>query len=118
MSRLKHLRNGKDWHRAEIVAALHMSGTSVERLSRQHGFNCRALALGLTRAWPKAEIIIANALGMKPEDIWPSRYDGTTRRRGLRPNSALAIKERVSNANVSTVRNARNVDVVDMREAA
>ncbi|EGH8691112.1 helix-turn-helix domain-containing protein, partial [Salmonella enterica] len=28
-----------------------------------------------TRSWPRAERIIADALGITPQEIWPSRYD-------------------------------------------
>ena len=33
-----------------------------------------ALANTLTRRWPKGERLIAEALGIAPEQIWPSRY--------------------------------------------
>ena len=44
----------KNWHRADIVAAL-----------KKKGWSLRAL---------KGERIIAAAIGVKPEEIWPERY--------------------------------------------
>ncbi|WP_080092290.1 helix-turn-helix domain-containing protein [Salmonella enterica] len=47
-----------DWHPADIIAGLASS----------------TLANALTRHWPKGERLIAEALDVAPEDIWPSRY--------------------------------------------
>ncbi|ECG1336568.1 hypothetical protein DS259_21380 [Salmonella enterica subsp. indica] len=35
------------------------------------------LANALIRHWPKGERLIAEALGIAPEHIWPSRYRKT-----------------------------------------
>ncbi len=70
----KSLKEGSDWHRADIVAALKKRGISVRQLSRESGLGENTLANALRSPWPKGERIIANAIGMKPEDIWPSRY--------------------------------------------
>ncbi|WP_318363131.1 helix-turn-helix transcriptional regulator [Enterobacter sp.] len=63
-----------DWHKADILAALHKKGISMAALSREHGLSSSTLANALTRPWPKGELIIADALGQKPETIWPDRY--------------------------------------------
>ncbi|WP_083460545.1 helix-turn-helix domain-containing protein [Gulbenkiania mobilis] len=64
-----------DWHRADIVAALHKAGWSLRRLSQEAGLSAGALNNALDRPWPKAERIIAAAIGEAPEAIWPSRYE-------------------------------------------
>ena len=64
-----------DWHRSDIVAALHKAGWSLRRLSQQAGLSAGALNNALDRPWPKAERIIAAAIGEAPETIWPSRYE-------------------------------------------
>lgn len=64
----------QDWHRADIVAALHKAGWSLRQLSVQHGYKPTTLGTALVRPWPKGEGIIAAALGKPPQDIWPSRY--------------------------------------------
>ncbi|WP_080962070.1 helix-turn-helix domain-containing protein [Chromobacterium subtsugae] len=63
-----------DWHRADIVAALHKAGWSLRKLSREAGLSDGALNNALDRPWPKAERIIAAAIDEAPEHIWPSRY--------------------------------------------
>ncbi|MDF7667112.1 helix-turn-helix transcriptional regulator [Orbaceae bacterium ESL0727] len=63
-----------DWHQADIIAALKKKGTTLARLSRQSGLSSSTLSNALVRPWTKGEIIIANALGVDPEKIWPSRY--------------------------------------------
>ena len=63
-----------DWHPADIIAALKKRGTSLSALSRQAGLASSTLANTLTRRWPKGERLIAEALEVAPEKIWPSRY--------------------------------------------
>ncbi|WP_281661004.1 helix-turn-helix domain-containing protein [Microvirgula aerodenitrificans] len=64
----------QDWHRADIVAALHKAGWSLRRLSVEAGLSAGALSNALDRPWLKAENLIASAIGVEPEVIWPSRY--------------------------------------------
>ncbi|EOE6853860.1 helix-turn-helix domain-containing protein [Cronobacter sakazakii] len=63
-----------DWHPADIIAALRKKGTSLAALSRASGLSSSTLANALTRPWPKGEYLIAEALGVHPSAIWPSRY--------------------------------------------
>ncbi|MES9873115.1 MAG: helix-turn-helix transcriptional regulator [Candidatus Sedimenticola sp. 6PFRAG7] len=65
----------RDWHPADIKAALEKAGWSLSKLSLHHGYRSRnTLKNALTRKWPKAERLIAEAIGAQPEAIWPSRY--------------------------------------------
>ncbi|MBZ6767808.1 transcriptional regulator [Klebsiella oxytoca] len=64
----------KDWHPADIVAALHKRGTSLAKLSRKAGLASSTLSNTLTRPWPKGEWLIAIALELHPSEIWPGRY--------------------------------------------
>ncbi|EMA4769353.1 helix-turn-helix transcriptional regulator [Cronobacter sakazakii] len=63
-----------DWHPADIIAALCKKGTSLAALSRASGLGSSTLANALTRPWPKGEYLIAEAPGVHPSAIWPSRY--------------------------------------------
>lgn len=65
-----------DWHRADIVAALRKAGWSLRKLSVHYGFSPGCLANALNIPYPNGERLIAAAIGVKPWDIWPSRYDG------------------------------------------
>jgi Ner family transcriptional regulator len=73
----------RDWHRAEVMAALRMTPEewTLRELSLAHGYSGNAVGEALRRPWPAVERIIADALGMEPQEIWPSRYlpDGTPR---------------------------------------
>ncbi|QZN94604.1 helix-turn-helix domain-containing protein [Symbiopectobacterium purcellii] len=64
----------QDWHPADIIAAIKRKGTSLAALSRASGLASSTLANALTRRWPKGERLIAQAIKVSPEEIWPSRY--------------------------------------------
>lgn len=64
-----------DWDRAIIVAKLHMKGWSIRKLSKHHEYaDPTTLSQALNKPWPKGEKLIAEAIGVTPADIWPSRY--------------------------------------------
>lgn len=68
------IQYSNDWHKADIIAAIHKKGSSLAELSRLAGLSSSTLANTLTRPWPKGERIIAEFLGVAPMVIWPSRY--------------------------------------------
>ncbi|HBC3365146.1 Nlp family transcriptional regulator [Vibrio parahaemolyticus] len=61
----------EDVPRHYIAAGLRDHGWSVAVLSKVKGVE---LKNALDRPWPKGEKIIAEALGVEPEHIWPVRY--------------------------------------------
>lgn len=63
-----------NWHRADILAALKKRNLSLAKLSRLNGYSSNCLANALDRPYPKAEKIIAKAIGENPETVWPERY--------------------------------------------
>lgn len=63
-----------DWHPADTIAALRKAGWSFRKLSQHHGYSPGTLKNALYRRWPKAERLIAEAIGVSPSVIWPSRY--------------------------------------------
>ncbi|GHD63737.1 helix-turn-helix domain-containing protein [Jeongeupia chitinilytica] len=65
----------EDWHPADVVCALRKQGWSLRKLSLHHGYaDGGTLKCALSRPWPKAERLIAEAIGTSPAEIWPSRY--------------------------------------------
>lgn len=64
----------ENWHRADIVAALKKKGWSLRALSVEAGLGPDTLRVALQSPYLKAEKIIAAAIGVKPEEIWPERY--------------------------------------------
>ncbi|EPC02437.1 hypothetical protein L861_08675 [Litchfieldella anticariensis FP35 = DSM 16096] len=77
MNEKKRLKKqaSQDWHRADIVAAIHKAGWTLRKLATHHGYKqATTLSVALDRPWPKGERIIASAIGVDPAIIWPSRY--------------------------------------------
>jgi len=64
-----------DWRKADIKAALRQKGVTLKGLTLANGYrSVDACAQALQRPYPKVERIIAAAIGVAPEEIWPSRY--------------------------------------------
>jgi len=82
-----------DWHPADIVAALRKAGWSLRQLSRHHGYHPSNLQHAMRFSRPGAERLIADAIGIPPERIWPTRYAQRTQRttrRGRKSGSTEA----------------------------
>ena len=64
-----------DWDAEDVKAAVRKSPhKSFAALGRAHGLEAGTLRAALTKSAPRYEAIIAAALGLQPQDIWPSRY--------------------------------------------
>lgn len=93
----------QDWHRADIKAALEKAGTSMSKLSREHNYCSGSVRMVLNVPWPKMEKIVAAALGLSPQTIWPTRYrpDGSPKsgrgERGLGRYKPAAVVYSVAN---------------------
>ncbi|MCJ8304806.1 helix-turn-helix domain-containing protein [Shewanella sp.] len=66
-----------DMLRLDIVCSLHKKGLTIKSLSLKAGYAAGTLSKALDRPWTKGERIIAEALEMKPQDIWPTRYENS-----------------------------------------
>lgn len=64
-----------DWPSHYIVYRLRENGHSLRRLARLNRYCASAGSLAMCRPWPNMERIIATAIGITPQEIWPSRYD-------------------------------------------
>lgn len=80
----------KDWHPADVKAALEKSGTSLRALARQYGYS--HIARVLQCQWFAAEQIVATALGVPAQVIWPSRYEGSRDRGAAMTRKPKALK--------------------------
>lgn len=81
----------QDMHPEDIKAAIRKTGATLTSLAEQHGYSESAVRRTLRVRWPAIERIIANRLGMQPEDIWPSRYERRRRvhlPRTIRPEAS------------------------------
>lgn len=73
------LKESEDWHRSDIISALRKRNTNLCEVSRKAGYSSTTLANALDRRWPLGQKIIADAIGVSPEIIWPSRYQNDVR---------------------------------------
>ena len=71
-----------DWHPADVLAALKKRGQSLAGLSVANGYHPTAAGKALKQPWPAMERLLARAIGVTPQEMWPSRYepDGTPRK--------------------------------------
>lgn len=77
----------EDWHPADIVAALRKAGYTLSKLAFEHGLkDSSGLSVAMVRSFPLGEKRIAEALGLHPKEIWPTRYnaDGSRKLAGIR----------------------------------
>jgi Ner family transcriptional regulator len=76
-----------DWPPGKIRAAIRDRGMSQKKLSRDAGYSEGAVSGAIVRKYPAGERIIAEFLGVKLQEIWPSRYfpDGRSRSRPAFP---------------------------------
>ena len=64
----------EDWHPADIKAALHKRGITLAGIAKAHGLrDSTSLSSCFVRSYPANEKRIADALGLHPKEIWPSR---------------------------------------------
>jgi Ner family transcriptional regulator len=80
-----------DWHPADIEAALKKRGVTLAGLSVRHGCNPTAVGKATRKRWPAVERIIAEAIGVSPQTIWPSRYGRVRSRKSDFPSKKDSI---------------------------
>jgi len=73
--------DSKDWHKADVKAALEKKGWTFCSLSASLGYKRDAIRNCLHVPSPKYERIVADTIGIPVQTIWPSRYhaDGLPR---------------------------------------
>lgn len=77
----------EDWHPADVKAALHKKGITLAGIAEANGLSSSStLSATFTRSYPANEKRIADAIGVHPQVIWPSRYnaDGSRKLVGFR----------------------------------
>jgi len=77
----KHLQR-PDWTPIDVISSLWRSGLSLRRVALNAGYDPSYLSKALRIPHhPHAESIIAGALGLEPEQIWPARWARRNARR-------------------------------------
>ncbi len=71
----------KVWHPEDVKAEIRKGGETLRRLSLKARYDGSAASKALRQPWPAVERIIADFLGLEPQEIWPDRYlpDGSPR---------------------------------------
>ena len=90
----------KDWHPADIVAALHKRGYTLRDVAKEHGLaDSTSLSRAMIISAPAGERRLAEAAGVPVQTMFPSRYypDGTSRPRGIRGARKLTLKSTQNN---------------------
>lgn len=67
------------WHPEEIRAAIRMRGTTMAGLSRRAGYDPDAVRNAIRyRCSSVVQKLIAEFLGVAPQELWPDRYNQET----------------------------------------
>lgn len=75
----------QDMHSRMIVAHVKIkTGKSLRELSISKGYGPTTLQLALQKPYPAAEEIIAAAIQLTPQKIWPSRFNANGSRKDKR----------------------------------
>lgn len=64
-----------DMDRHEVIARLRRRGIFLAQLARKHGYSSNLFYVALDRPYPRVEKIIADALDLRVQDIWPNRVE-------------------------------------------
>lgn len=96
-----------DWHPAFIVYQLRLKGLSLRRLARLSGYAASSGTCAMYAPFPKIERLIADAIGVEPQTIWPSRYDED----GIPKGPRRRLRHLKQQLKRTTARGARNVQV-------
>lgn len=88
-------KSASDWDKADIKHALEKQGWNLLKLAKACGYsNASALRKSFDSSYPKAERIIASAIGVAPETIWPSRYEKRNFTPVLSPSTPVCVPRR------------------------
>lgn len=96
----KHIakKASKDWHPADVVAALHKRGFTMRTLAAKHHVSPPAVTKALRERNLPSEKRIADAIGVPAKVIWPSRYN---------PDGSRTDMRKVTRRHVAVNGNAR-----------
>ena len=94
------------WHRADIVAAVRKSGSSLVRIAAELGLTSSAASRALIKPHSRVNRAIAEVVGASPHEIWPQWFDVDGDRIAGRLSSRSLSVSRSRTARVSESRSA------------
>jgi Ner family transcriptional regulator len=86
----------KPWHPADIIAAVRKRGTSLQRLSREHGFSVFTMNKAVRQCFPACHLIIASVIGAPRQTIWPQFYDREGKRLSARERRRRELRAEIT----------------------
>jgi Ner family transcriptional regulator len=70
-----------DWHPEDVKAAIRKQGSTLAELASTAGVSKQSISAAIDRrASERIDQIIADFIGLKPHQIWPSRYNAKGKR--------------------------------------
>lgn len=80
-----------DWHPEDIKAAIRKKGATLVDIAADAGVSKQTVSAAIERrASERVDLKIAEFLGVKPHQIWPSRYNAKGQRIRFRNTRAAA----------------------------
>ncbi len=76
------------WHRADIIAAVRKRGASLSEIGRRVGLSRKSMSWALIRRHERANLAIAEFIGVPAHDLWPHWFLPTTAPSAPEPTSA------------------------------
>ena len=61
--------------RAWVMFQLRLRGLSFAEVGRRHGVSRQAVRLAFAQKYPRMERAIAEAIEVRPEELWPDRWE-------------------------------------------
>lgn len=95
-------------HPADIGAALKKRGTNLTRLALENGFGESTLRAALKKPHPRAQKLIAEAIGVPVHRIWPQWFDASGDRIGAGSRSRSPHRSQAQQAGVSAAFHAKD----------
>lgn len=62
------------WHRADIIAAVRKRGANLAELGRRIGLSRKSMSWALIRRHERANLAIAEFIGVPAHELWPSWF--------------------------------------------
>lgn len=104
-TKLKKILSDPEKRRSWVLYQVHQQGRSLAQIGRENGVATRAnLYETFRKPYPKVEKVLADAVGLTPQQLFPERYDadGLPNRPMGRPKKShtKTLNKKKNNCNV------------------
>lgn len=104
------------WHRADIIAALHKLGTTLEELGARNGKGRASMSAALIKPSRGCNLIIAKTIGVAAHELWPAWFDADGKSLpGLHARGRNGGKATRRNRRVSSQKRSRDLRLTGSR---